>query len=138
MKRIVCFIILICAVPGLLCACGAGKDPGGTSAPAEEMKVRENIVPGEIVSALCEEDCIADARVFGVPDDFYGERVVAAIVLSDPENYKRSRVYKNLAAKLAEFKLPDKFIVFEAFPTLPNGKVDGVKRTADLIEKCKK
>lgn len=49
MKRIVCFIILICAVPGLLCACGAGKDPGGTSAPAEEMKVRESdFYPSEI------------------------------------------------------------------------------------------
>ena len=106
----------------------------------KELIIRggENIVPGEVVSALCAEDCIADARVFGVPDDFYGERVVAAIVLSDPENYKRSLVYKSLASKLAEYKLPDKFIVYEAFPTLPNGKVDNVRLKNDILEKCRK
>ena len=73
-----------------------------------------------------------------MPDDFYGERAVAAIVLSDPENYARSRVYKSLAAKLAEYKLPDKFIVYNAFPTLPNGKIDSVRLKNEIIEKCKK
>ena len=106
----------------------------------KELIIRggENIVPGEIVSALCEEDCIADARVFGEPDDFYGERIVAAIVLSDPENYSRSRLFKSLAAKLAEYKLPEKFIVYDAFPTLPNGKIDSVRLKNEIIEKCKK
>ena len=104
----------------------------------KELIIRggENIVPGEVISALCEEDCIADARVYGVPDDFYGEKVAAAIVLSDPEHYKKSQVYKNLATKLAGFKLPDWFIVYDAFPTLPNGKVDSVKLKNEILERC--
>lgn len=106
----------------------------------KELIIRggENIVPNEVISALCAEDCVADARVFGVPDDFYGEKVAAAIVLSDPENYKRSRLYKSLALKLAGFKMPDWFIVYESFPLLPNGKVDAVKLKNEIIDKCTK
>ena len=106
----------------------------------KELIIRggENIVPNEIISALCEEDSVADARVFGVPDDFYGERVAAAIIPSDPEQYSRARLYKSLAAKLADFKIPDWFIVYDAFPLLPNGKVDAVKLKNDVIEKCTK
>ena len=106
----------------------------------KELIIRggENIVPGEIISALCSEACISDAKVYGVPDDFYGERVAAAIVLSDPENYSRGRLYKSLASKLAGFKIPDWFIVYDAFPTLPNGKVDSVRLKNEIIEKCKR
>ena len=49
MKKTVCFIVLICTLAGLLCACGAGKDPGGATAPAETLKVRESdFNPSEI------------------------------------------------------------------------------------------
>ena len=104
----------------------------------KELIIRggENVVPNEIVAALCEEDCVSDARVYGVPDDFYGERVAAAITLSNPEEYSRSRLFKSLASKLAPYKLPDWFLVYDSFPLLPNGKVDGVTLKADVIEKC--
>ena len=106
----------------------------------KELIIRggENIVPGEIVAALCAEDCIADARVFGIPDDFYGEKTVAALVLSDPENYSKSKLLRSLGEKLAEFKIPDKIVVYEAFPLLPNGKVDAVRLKNEIIEKFKK
>ena len=106
----------------------------------KELIIRggENIVPNEIISVLCEEDCISVAKVYGIPDDFFGERVAAAIILSDPEKYDESALRTDLGAKLARFKIPDQFVVYESFPTLPNGKVDGVKLKADLIEKCKK
>ena len=106
----------------------------------KELIIRggENIVPNEVISALCEEDCIADARVYGVPDDFYGEKVAAAVILSDPEKYNKAQLCRNLAEKLAGFKIPDRFIVYDAFPTLPNGKVDSVRLKNEIMEACKK
>lgn len=63
----------------------------------KELIIRggENIVPNEIISALCEESCISDAKVFGIPDDFFGERVAAAIVLSDPAGFDETALRKS-------------------------------------------
>jgi len=106
----------------------------------KELIIRggENIVPNEIIDALCEEDCIADAKVYGIPDDFFGERVAAAIILSNPEDYDEAALREHLATKLAKFKIPDQFVVYEWFPTLASGKVDAVALKKDLEEKCRK
>ena len=106
----------------------------------KELIIRggENIIPNEIISALCSEDCISDAKVYGVPDDFFGERVAAAIILSDPEKYDEAQLRENLKTKLAKFKIPDQFVIYDAFPTLPNGKVDSVKLKDEIVEKCRK
>ena len=104
----------------------------------KELIIRggENIIPNEIVSALCSEDCISDAKVFGVPDDFFGERVAAAIILSNPLNFNEEQLRQNLRSKLAKFKIPDWFIVYDSFPALSNGKVDSVRLKSEIIQKC--
>lgn len=105
----------------------------------KELIIRggENIIPNEIISALCSEPGISDAKVFGVPDDFFGERVAAAILLRDPASYDEGQLREHLKAKLAKFKIPDWLIVYDAFPTLSSGKVDSVKLKAEIIDKCK-
>ena len=90
-----------------------------------EMIIPENLYTGAMIRTVYENRCTV---MHAVPTFFS----------CDPENYSRSRVYKSLAAKLAEYKLPDKFIVFDAFPTLPNGKTDSVRLKNEVIEKCKK
>ena len=44
----------------------------------------ENIYPAEIENVLQEHDAVAEVAVFGVPDDYYGEIVAAAVKLADP------------------------------------------------------
>ena len=104
----------------------------------KELIIRggENIIPNEIISAICEENYISDARVYGVPDNFFGERVAAAIILNDPNKYDEEKLRKNLMTKLAKFKIPDYFVIYDVFPTLSNGKVDAVRLKDDIISKC--
>lgn len=105
----------------------------------KELIIRggENIIPNEIISAICEEDYIRDAKVYGVPDDFFGERVAAAIILNDYSKFDEEKLRESLKNKLAKFKIPDYFVIYGTFPTLSNGKVDSVKLKNDLIEKIK-
>ena len=42
----------------------------------------ENISPGEIEDVLLEHEALADAAVVGLPDEQWGEKVVAAVVLN--------------------------------------------------------
>ena len=117
-----------------------GKLPDNLVGRLKELIIRggENIVPNEIISAICEEDYVADAKVYGVPDEFFGERVAAAIVLNDSSKYDEEKLKDNLKSKLAKFKIPDFFVIYDTFPTLSNGKVDGVRLKNEIIEKCKK
>ena len=43
----------------------------------------ENMSPGEIEDVLVAHPAVADAGVVGVPDTEWGEKVVAAVVLSE-------------------------------------------------------
>ena len=101
----------------------------------KELIIRggENIIPNEIASALSEEDCVADVKVMGVPDEFWGEIVVAALLLKDGASFDEAAVRAGLAGKLAKFKIPAHFLIYGAFPTLPNGKVDAVNLKKDII-----
>ena len=106
---------------------------------SKELIIRggENIIPNAIISAISQEDYIADAKVYGVPDDFWGETVAAAIVIKDGCSYDEGKLRESLKTKLAKFKIPEQFIVYKSFPSLSNGKVDSVNLKKDVIEKVK-
>src|SRR5581483_2254261 len=67
----------------------------------------ENIAPKEIEDRLREHPAVADAYVYGVPDEFFGEVVAAAVRLKpdaaapDPE-----ALMAFCGAVLAKFKVP--------------------------------
>ena len=104
---------------------------------SKELIIRggENIVPNEVISAISQEDYIADAKVFGVPDEFWGETVAAALVIKEGFTFDEEKMRETLKARLAKFKIPANFVVYETFPSLPNGKVDSVNLKKDVIQK---
>ncbi len=106
----------------------------------KELIIRggENIIPNEVASAITQHGAISDAKVMGVPDDFYGEIVVAAIMLKDGCTFDEKDMRAFLKSKLAPFKIPKYFVVYDCFPTLSNGKVDAVNLKKDLCRKCNK
>ena len=97
----------------------------------------ESIIPNEVASAVSENDMIADVRVFGIPDEFWGETVAAAVITKDNEPLDENRLRRHLRTRLAKFKIPEYFICFEAFPTLPNGKIDAVNLKKEIEERVK-
>jgi fatty-acyl-CoA synthase len=99
----------------------------------KDMIIRggENIYPAEIESFLLSHPDIADAAVFGIPDDLLGEQVFAWV-----------RVHKPLApdviiawcrGKIAHHKVPSIVRVVDQFPMTVTGKVQKfVMRDAEI------
>ncbi len=103
----------------------------------KELIIRggENIIPNEVAAAISEFNDIADVKVIGIPDEFYGEIVAAAIIMKENKQFDKNTLSEFLSERIAKFKIPSFFKVYAAFPTLSNGKVDAVNLKKDLI-KC--
>lgn len=95
----------------------------------------ENIYPREIAETIAEEDEVSDVVVVGVPDDFWGETVAAAIVLKSGMTFDEASMRDRLSRKLARYKLPADYVIYESFPSLPNGKIDMVNLRKEVAEK---
>jgi len=88
----------------------------------------ENVSPELVEAALCDEAGIEDAAVIGIPDDDWGQRVVALLRVTEPA-VDDSELRMALARVLPRFAIPKSFLHVASLPTLPNGKLD---RTALL------
>ena len=63
--------------------------------------------------------------MFGVPDDYYGEIVGAAVKLARPVS--ASELQALCAARIAKFKVPAVIFTVERFPLTPSGKIRKVE-----------
>jgi long-chain acyl-CoA synthetase len=91
----------------------------------------ENVYCSEVEAAIYELDGVAEAAVFGVPDDRLGEIVGAAIVLSPGATMTEEQLLARLGEHLAKFKVPERvWFLNDSLPRNANGKF--VKR--DLKE----
>ena len=85
----------------------------------------ENIYPAEIENVLQEHEAIANVAVFGLPDDYYGEIVVAAVKLD--ADVTASELHMMCAGRIARFKIPAIFYRVDSFPVTPSGKIRKVE-----------
>ena len=84
----------------------------------------ENIYPVEIENILIDHPAVADVAVIGVPDEKWGETVLAIIVVapgaSPPDSGELDRFCR---AKLGGFKVPKRYEYTDALPRNPSGKI---------------
>ena len=83
-----------------------------------------NIYPAEIEAALMTHPAVADAGVFGIPNDEYGEEVKAAVELvdgTDPATVEAD-LKRLCREKLAGYMVPRSFD-FGELPRTPTGKL---------------
>ncbi|WP_433709256.1 class I adenylate-forming enzyme family protein [Nocardia sp. CA-084685] len=93
---------------------------------SKDMIIRggENIYPKEIEDVLVDDPSVLEAAVIGVPDEKWGE-IVVAYVQPRPDSAIDSAALKALCAeRLTPYKRPTSFIVMDAIPKNAVGKID--------------
>ncbi|MCG7439635.1 AMP-binding protein [Corynebacterium freneyi] len=96
----------------------------------KDMLIRggENIYPREIEEFLFTHPDIVDAQVIGVPDDKYGEEIMAWIILHEgAETLTVDKLREFAQGKLARHKIPRYVHVTDSFPMTASGKVRKVE-----------
>ncbi len=92
---------------------------------AKEMIIRggENIYPREIEEFLHTHPKVNDVYVVGLPDERFGERVLAWIRLESGEQADEAEIRDFCRAKIAHFKIPEHVRFVDEFPMTVTGKV---------------
>ena len=83
-----------------------------------------SVETAEIEMALLEQDHIREAVVVAREDCPGQRRLVAYIVPSGQRLPEVSQLISTLLDKLPEYMLPSAFVILDALPVLPNGKLD--------------
>ncbi|MFC5062216.1 AMP-binding protein [Actinomycetospora atypica] len=103
----------------------------------KDMVIRggENVYPREIEEFLYTHPDILDAQVIGVPDQRYGEELMAWVRLRDGVTELTAEAVREFATgKLAHYKIPRYVHVVEEFPMTVTGKVRKVEMRETSVE----
>ena len=82
-----------------------------------------NVYPSEVEAVLYQHEAIADACVFAIPDEKWGEAVAAHVVLKPGRTPDAAAIDRFCAQLLGGFKRPRHIEFVPALPKNPNGKV---------------
>ena len=110
----------------------ASMDPDGCfriTGRIKDLIIRggENIAPKEIEDRLREHPSVADAYVYGVPDDFFGEAVAAAVRPKADVRPTAEELIGWCADTMAKFKIPRYVRLVDGFPMTASGKIQKYK-----------
>ena len=83
----------------------------------------ENVYPAEVESALYDHPAIAEIAVIGLPDEQWGEAVVAVAALKRDAMLDLEELRAFGTDRLARYKLPRRLEIVPALPRNPAGKV---------------
>jgi len=91
----------------------------------KDMIIRggENIYPREIEEYLLRHPKINDVSVFGIPDDKYGEQVIAWVQVKEGEALDEAAVKSFCDGQIAHYKIPWKVKIVDEFPLTVTGKI---------------
>ncbi|MDN5893546.1 MAG: AMP-binding protein [Nocardioides sp.] len=103
----------------------------------KDMVIRggENVYPREIEEFLYTHPDIVDAQVIGVPDEKYGEELMAWVRMAEGSTPLDAESLKAFCSgKLAHYKVPRYVRVVEDFPMTVTGKVRKVEMREDAVK----
>jgi long-chain acyl-CoA synthetase len=87
-----------------------------------------NVSPAEVEGVLHAHPALRSATVVGLPDEHYGERVIAAVILQPGAELDTAGLREFCAARMAGYKVPESFIALETLPV--NSRTEKVDRRA--------
>ena len=94
----------------------------------------ENIAPAEIEDVLARHPAVADVVVVGVPDDEWGQRIAAVVVVADGLTVSAEELRAHAREHLRGSKTPDTVVFRPDLPRTPTGKLLRREVLADLAD----
>jgi acyl-CoA synthetase (AMP-forming)/AMP-acid ligase II len=91
------------------------------------IKGGENIAPREIDDALYTHPDVIEAAAFARPCDSYGERIEAAVKLTNNSKATIADLLDVCRTRLGKFKSPDTIHLMDELPKGPSGKIQRLK-----------
>ena len=84
----------------------------------------EKVFPEEVEEAVKAHPAVYDCLVVGVPDERFGERIVAVTSFHPGRQASEPEILEAASAHVARYKLPKQLIVVDRVQRAPNGKAD--------------
>jgi fatty-acyl-CoA synthase len=102
----------------------------------KDMIIRggENIYPREIEEFLYSHDKIMDVQVVGVPDEKFGEEILACIKVRDGEALTEEEIRAYCEGKISSYKIPRYVQVVEEYPMTASGKIQKFRLREEAIK----
>ena len=103
----------------------------------KDMIIRggENIYPKEIEEFIYTHPKVRDVQVIGVPDQQYGEEIMACIILKEGETMTADEMKAYINANMARHKVPRYVDFVDRFPMNAAGKILKYKMREEAVEK---
>jgi fatty-acyl-CoA synthase len=103
----------------------------------KDMIIRggENVYPREVEEFLYSHPEVADVSVIGVPDERYGEEIMAWVQLREGSSLSDEELREFCRGKIAHFKVPRYVEIVDEFPMTITGKVQKFKMREIAVEK---
>ena len=84
----------------------------------------EKIYPEEVEEAIKTHNDIFDCLVVGMPDEKFGQRIVAVVSTVDNKDLDELALIENTRKKIAGYKLPKQILFTDEVKRAPNGKAN--------------
>jgi acyl-CoA synthetase (AMP-forming)/AMP-acid ligase II len=84
----------------------------------------EKVYPEEVEEAMKRHAAVDDCLVVGIPDERFGERIVAVASLAAGSNTSPDDLIAHTKSQLAHYKAPKDVVFVDDVPRAPNGKAD--------------
>ncbi|MEN8258558.1 MAG: AMP-binding protein [Thermodesulfobacteriota bacterium] len=106
----------------------------------KDMIIRggENIYPREIEDFLFTHPKIAQVAVLGLPDEYYGEEVMAWILLHEGKTATAEEMKEFCKDKIAHYNIPKYIWFVDDFPMTVTGKIQKFRMREIALEKMQK
>ncbi|WP_207063592.1 AMP-binding protein [Motiliproteus sp. SC1-56] len=103
---------------------------------SKDMVIRggENVYPREVEEFIYTHPSVSDVQVTGVPDEKYGEELVAWVILKEGEDLTEEELKTFCKGKITHFKIPRYIKFTDSFPMTVTGKIQKFKMREISIE----
>lgn len=83
----------------------------------------ENIYPVEVENAIANHPSVLDVAVIGIPNETFGESLLAFVVLRDGAAMNAHELVEFCRDKIAGYKIPRQLEIISEMPRNPSGKI---------------